>query len=572
MISFLFRNSNTVILALLFNLAATGYLRAQTLPVGIFSSIEEAYRREQLLGKDSSFNSYMIRPIQLSNSKNMVLDQSQTPNLSLGDFRKELYKESKRKIEVYALPLVLQQQINTHHPYGMNDGGMIQAKGYQTQISAGIFAKIGPLSIQFRPEFVYAQNSKFTTIQDINTSKEFKHGDFLFQNRIDNPERYGEGTYSKASWGQSSIRLTFDPVSFGFSTENLWWGPGVKNSLLMTNNATGFRHLTLNTSRPVNIYIGHLEAQVVGGRLENSGIPTPTSIYGTASPKNESWRYFSGFVMTYQPKWVPNLFLGLDRSFVVYRSDMGNSLGDYLPFFGALSKEQSDESSTDGVPEDSKKRDQYISVFARYVLPESKAEIYFQYGKNDHSYNFRDLFTKLDHTRAYVVGFRKLVPLNKKDEYIQIETEVTQLAKPSSENKNRNGQSWYAHYQVRHGYTHLGQVLGAGIGPGSNMQSADISWVKGLKKIGLGIDRTDHNNDLYYQTGTTDTRRHWVDLGVRGMFNWTFNKLVVNSQLSYIHSFNYHYALIQAPDAFAWDWEHQDANNMQIKIGLLYKL
>jgi len=44
-------------------------------------------------------------------------------------------------------------------------------------------------------------------------------------NRIDNPERFGNGSYSKLDWGQSNIRLTFDPVSIGLSNENFMVGP-----------------------------------------------------------------------------------------------------------------------------------------------------------------------------------------------------------------------------------------------------------------------------------------------------------------------------------------------------------
>lgn len=47
----------------------------------------------------------------------------------------------------------------------------------------------------------------------------------------------------------------------------------------------------------------------------------------------------------------------------------------------------------------------------------------------------------------------------------------------------RTGGIWYTHSQVLDGYTNRGQVLGAGIGPGSNLQSLDINWVKGLKRL-----------------------------------------------------------------------------------------
>jgi hypothetical protein len=543
-------------------------LHAQTLPVGILDGIENTYRRQQLLGNDHSNRSFMIRPLYITEFDQLSVEEEEANGaISLTDFRKLVYTGFNERLNVYALPLVWQQQMNSHHPYGMNDGSMIQAKGYQTQISAGVYAQFGPLHIQFRPEFVYAKNDFFTILQESNTAREYKQSELIILNRIDNPERYGVHPYKSMQLGQSSIRLNFDPVSIGISNENLWWGPGVRNALLMTNNAAGFKHLTLNTTRPVNIYIGHLEGQLIVGKLINSNIE---NILSNIVPKIKDWRYINGIAITYQPKWIPNLFVGFDHSYIVYNSALGKSFSDYLPVLSFINKPNfpNQEGYVNG--EDEKQRDQYISYFARFVLPESKAEVYFQWGRNDRAFNLRNLATKPDYSRAYIFGFRKLIPLTRPAEFIQFETELTQLAKPPSENKFNNGESWYTHAQVRDGYTNLGQVLGAGIGPGSNMQSFDVSWVKGLKKIGFGMERIDQNSDLYYQSGTTDPRRHWIDLGFNGKLNWNFGKLILNTDLNYTHSFNYHYGLIQAPKLGAWNWDHQDADNFHVKLGLLY--
>src|SRR5690606_40730853 len=62
------------------------------------------------------------------------------------------------------------------------------------------------------------------------------------------------------------------------------------------------------------------------------------------------------------------------------------------------------------------------------------------------------------------------------DDLIQVDAEVTELAYNAT-NFLRESPTWYTHHVVRDGYTHQGQVLGAGIGPGSNVQSIDVSWV-----------------------------------------------------------------------------------------------
>jgi len=550
---------------------------SQTLPVGILENVEDAYRRQQLLGKDSSNSSYMIRPMFMSNKNNLQLDSA----FSVNSFRKLLYSNPKFKTEIYVLPLVWQQQLNSHHPYGINDGSMVQAKGYQTQISAGIYAKIGPLSIQFRPEYVYAENKTFQRLSDAPNGVYWNTSITRYYNHIDLPDRFGDRPYNKFSLGQSSIRLNFGPVSAGFSNENLWWGPGVRNSLLMSNNASGFRHITLNTTKPVETYIGSFEAQIVGGRLEQSGVNLldqaglPQAIINESVSRPYDWRYFSGIVLTYQPKWVPGFYLGLNRSFIVNRSNMGNTFGDYFPIFKSV--EKSAYVLPDGTnSDDFAQRDQYISFFARYVMPESKAEIYIDYGRNDHSYNLRDGLVEPEHTRAYVVGFRKLIDLKRNNEYIQFGLELTQLEK-SGTRETRASETWYTHPQVSDGYTNMGQVLGAGIGPGSNLQSLNVSWVKGLKRIGLQFERLVNNNDLFYSFAYASAdknqfiNRHWVDLSIGSNVSWTYNNFVINGQLTYIRSLNYQYQWEPGtPQSGYWDWDKQDVNNLHVKIGIMY--
>jgi hypothetical protein len=85
------------------------------------------------------------------------------------------------------------------------------------------------------------------------------------------PERFGEKAYKKSLFGQSSIRLNYQGLSLGLSSENIWWGPSVRNSIMMSNQAQGFNHITFNTTKPVKTLIGNFEWQVVTGRLEASG-------------------------------------------------------------------------------------------------------------------------------------------------------------------------------------------------------------------------------------------------------------------------------------------------------------
>lgn len=551
--------------ALLLLIAQSLYLSAQTLPVGLLPNLEDNVRRQQLLGNDTSKRSFIIRPLFLS----------ATDELKYGDadshinLRTSIWSSKNEKIGLYALPITLQQQYNSHHPYGINDGAMIPSKGYETMLSAGVFFKAGPLTVQLRPEYVFAQNAKYPILTDYNQPASLINNYYVYQNSVDAPTRYGNGSYSKLDWGQSSVRLNFGAASVGISNENLWWGPGRYNALLMTNNAPGFKHLTLNTLRPVQTFIGSFEGQLIAGKLENSGFDQP--IGSPYKAKSQTWRYINGMVITYQPKWVPGLYVGFDRTFMAYHTDV-DSFGDYLPVFSFLTKAAYAKDSNSNT-EDAKNRDQRISFFMRWVWPESRSEIYFQYGREDHSWNGRDTFLEPEHSRAYVVGFRKLMPLKQKaNEFIQMGLELSQL-ESSNSNEVRAAGYWYSHSQVLQGYTNKGQFLGAGGGP-DNTQTLDVAWVKALKRIGLVIERRVHNNDLYNRafTATKDSRRKWVDLSAIGQFDWTFKKFTLNAEMGLIKSFNYEYFLPDPPTGEYWYGPKNDVTNFHAKIGLMYSL
>jgi hypothetical protein len=115
--------------------------KTQVLPVGLFETVEEAYRRQMLLAWDSSGVSYMVRPVGVPGKKE----------------GKEVF---------YLMPVVWKNRIDINHPYAINDGSMISGVGLQTQLSAGFFAKSGHFSIQVRPEFTVAENDDFSQIHE----------------------------------------------------------------------------------------------------------------------------------------------------------------------------------------------------------------------------------------------------------------------------------------------------------------------------------------------------------------------------------------------------------------------
>jgi hypothetical protein len=451
----------------------------------------------------------------------------------------------------------------------MNDGLMIPAKGFQTLLSAGVYAKLGPLSIQFQPEYLYAENKAYNGFAQEHTDLSWSNY-YNVYNAIDLPERFGNGPYQKATWGQSSIRLTFGPASIGVSNENLWWGPGIRNSLLMSNSAPGFKHIALNTVRPIKTPIGSFEGQLVAGRLENSGFLPPSKDHNNPIapwyvPKPDYWRYFNGIVLSYQPKWVPGLFLGATRAFQTYNVNLGKDLVNYLPVILPMRKKV----ITD-MDEELLGRDQLASLFVRWLWLKQNAELYAEYARGDHAADLRDLYLDPNHTAAFLVGMRKMVPLKRAtDQFIQVNVEFTHLESVVSEREGSAPSPFYVHYQVTQGYTNQGQMLGAGIGPGSNLQTLNVSWVHGLKVIGIQMERYLHNNDLHKLTGL-DFRNIWADYITSLVGAWDYKNLVVTLKLDAIISFNYQFRYNPTDGRSFWD-HGKDVYSAQALLGVMYR-
>ncbi|MEH6305208.1 capsule assembly Wzi family protein [Olivibacter sp. CPCC 100613] len=552
---------------LVYFLIATLSLKAQVLPVGT-PVLEDYYRRLQLLGKLDSTISFNVRPL-----SNEALKQANIydPEGSQ-EHSNSIYRSRDGKGMIQLMPLVWQNQINSNFPYGWNDAGMIPAAGYQTMVAAGVYAQYKFLSIQLRPEFVFAQNSNFQGFEGLDRNWWAKW--YRYMNGIDAPERFGTGTYSRFFPGQSSVRLNFHPVSIGVSTESLWWGPGLRNSLLMSNNAPGFLHATINTTRPIRTSIGSFEGQLVAGRLEDSGYPptplgNPTHYDELYQPKPDDWRYFSGLTLSYQPKWLPGFSLGFNTVFTVNHKDMGNKLGDYLPFFPSNSMNENFDPDDINNVADQAAQDVNASVFFRWLIPEAQFEIYGEYARNDRSYDLRDLAVQLNHSRSYMFGLRKMFPVRIIDQQdlFEVAFEMTQLEQ--SKNADiRPTEPMYYHYIVRSGYTNLGQILGAGVGYGNNVQSLHISWLNKLKRLGVQVERLVHNNALFYDL-IGDRRRNWIDLNIGAFGEYDFKRFIFQSKLIFTKAYNYQYQIGESTNL--WSFRKKDSGNIHFQAGMLYR-
>jgi hypothetical protein len=518
---------------------------------------KELMRNQSLLDAKARVNSGMINPNQISLQVLDSVSKNSTPK-----------KQINNNLNFRLLPISFIQQTSSELPYFLNGGNLLPARGYQMLASAGFSLVLAnKIHIQIAPEWVSANNNNYEGFADQLGSRAWADR-YKFWNTIDIPEKFGDGKYTKLNPGQSFIKYQTKHFSFGVSTENLWWGPGINNALIMSTNAPGFLHWTVETNKPIKTKIGSFEGQVIGGTLASSGFEPPRvfSAYNgnyDYQPKRDVTRYMTGMVLTWNPKWTPNLYLGIAKASYLYTDQLKNPL-DYFPLQGFFGNELTRT-------EKNNQKASMGSLFARYVFPKDEAELYIEYGRKDQALFPLDFFNTNAFRRAYVVGFRKLFPTKNKAG-ILFATELTQMQAQTGE-LIHNPDSWYSHSYVTQGYTNQGRTIGAGIGPGSNSQSFELSWVKGFKRIGLQFERLRHQSDFYYYAYeyTSDFRRHWIDISTNLKVDWNFKNLFLSGQFGVVRSYNYQWLIIQV-DPTNFFAPGNEYLNLVGKLSIRYKL
>lgn len=500
-------------------------------------AVDDFLRRKSLTVKKEPRIGWMLR------STSVALEDFVHPLDSIS--------ENKRLFSYKLVPLYLTTRLDRTRPYVGGEYGMIPAKGAQGFLSAGVHARFSILNIQFQPELVTAQNLPFSGFPDSFSTGTIS-ARFLYWNISDNPERFGNSTYTKVFWGQSNISLRVGAFELGAGTKNFWWGPGQWNSLIFSNNAPGFPNISLNTNKPAKTFLGHFEGQLLIGRLESSGFQGTQSEQMNSKffwPLNPDWRYINAFMISYTPKWIPSLSLGMARSFLQYSEFVKPTFAGLFPMFEPFQKEKFfQDSETFFGDYDTRQNDksQQVIAFGRYVFTKGKGEIYFQFGRRDHAFNWREFILNPEHARAYQFGFIKLVNLSPTSKLLQFRGEITH----QQESINRNlrydltgGYSWHTHGDKR-GFGHYGQPLGVGIGTGSNVQTLEISLVDNWEKLGILFERLENNQDFYYHAfGQQEERKPWIDWSTALLWNTSYKDLFISARLQGTYARNYQWGL-----------------------------
>src|SRR5690606_21960783 len=98
------------------------------------------------------------------------------------------------------------------------------------------------------------------------------------------------------------------------------------------------------------------------------------------------------------------------------------------------------------------------------------------------------------------------------------------------------------------GYTHRGQLLGAGIGPGSDMQIVGADWLADWGRSGLFFQRTRFDDDAYYANYARfyGQNGHDVELTAGARQRLFIGPLDIDGELTFSHRYNRNFVGLEA--------------------------
>src|SRR5688500_9055914 len=367
------------------------------------------------------------------------------------------------------------------------------------------------------------------------------------------PYRFGGDAITRIYPGQSSLSIRAGPIEAGAATENNWWGPALINPIVLGDNAAGFPHAFLRTAHPVNTILGRLEARWIVGGLKESD-------FFNNSPDNDV-RALSAIGIAWERNAASGLTLGFLRavfSVGTGYSDVPGSAFDVLTNTGhPNARAISDSTMIPG-------SDQIFSLFARWALPRYGLESYVEWGRAEFPISLRDFLKQPEHSRGYTTGLQWSRPIGT-DSRFRVQGEVTNVEQSSTFRFRPIG-SFYTSRAVVQGYTNEGQVIGAGIGPGSSAQWLAADFFKGNWQVGATAGRLRFNNDAFFLRGYAHRCGHDVTTypGIRAAYANSYFRL--RADFASATRYNTFFQNLQSCDSP--DGEGSDRSNKYLSVTL----
>lgn len=367
----------------------------------------------------------------------------------------------------------------------MNDGAEWAGRGLASTVEAGARVETSWLSASLTPVITYSRNEPFEVLPSNAPGRsQFASPWHSGIESADQPLRFGTEPITTFYPGQSWIELRRGPLAFGVSSDDQWWGPGIQNALVLSNNAAGIPEAHLRSTRPIPTPVGDVEFRWFVGAL------TQSTFFDTA--RTGGLRAISAAAATLRTRIDSGLTVGVARA--VY-SPVGSAHRIPAHAFDVFSRWNQTPDLSGAPP--AHPSDQVLSLFWRWIFPESGFEFYGEWAKLFPP-GLREMLVAPQLHQGFTLGTQWVAPV-RGSSAVRLQAEATMLEQTPAVAHGPVA-SFYTSRFVPQGYTQRGQVIGAAIGPGASAQFLAGDYLTSRWRIGVELGRIRWEDDAYYQS------------------------------------------------------------------------
>lgn len=366
-------------------------------------------------------------------------------------------------------------------PSDRDNGSVWTGKGLSIRLSAGIGGRLGPFRYGIFPTVHWAQNVDLVVADTAVAS----YSAYLYTwlgPGIDWPQRMGSDPSGRISPGQSFFEITaWAQTALGVSTENIWWGPSKRYPMLLGATSSGFPHVYARSPTaafgPVRTIV-----RVVFGRLNESehfdeDAGNDHNLLGALRLEVELGDppgLQIAVTSMVRQSWDPDLTFGNLLQKLVPRSTAQAGAG---------------AGQADGIGA------------VTFVLPVTSLgmRLHGTWGRGDFFLDTEDILTEPDHNQFWAVGLHQewRGPNNGVQWALSVEHASSAASPPQFSVRSPIFSTGVYRHDGNQGHTHLGQLLGASIGPGARATYLALDRTLANRLLGVLVERVFWDIDAY---------------------------------------------------------------------------
>jgi hypothetical protein len=471
--------------------------------------------------------------------------------------------------EFIALLPELAYVYNSGHAWSWNDGANRGLKGGNVTLSAGFVLRQYGVTLQLVPQVIYEANLAIPVLPYADNRTPARkiwanpfHGP---PESIDAPLRFGTEPRLVLR-GQNRLAVDVPAaLRLGLSTENRWWGPGVRNALVLGSQGPGFGHFFIESREPWVTRAGSFEAQYLLGLLRESK-------FFDYDASNDQ-RSLSAAAVTWRPPpgldaLVPEI--GLSRAVMAEGAPRFDNALDFLRDVGRPFSEPSDVGA--------RGRDQITALFARWLVPAAGLEAWLEWARYEQPINLRDLLVNPGHTQGYTLGASWAQPHRRG--YLQSQMEFTYV-EPSASIRVRPAVPSYTSASVPQGWTHEGELIGPAVGQAGSSQWLAFDWYRNageharadqprllrVTQLGVQFGRWRRDNGEPFEDPFSSLKREDVSLWLTLRSGWRIGPLDALLEFTDGARLNYLFQAFDRPPSEG-GWAGIDIRNRTLALTL----